>query len=46
MGWDESAAMAQAHGIPAMAIDQPGHSAFIYQENTDKWTMSNANYGV
>jgi len=33
--------MAQAHGIPAMCIAQPGHCAFIYQQDEDTWKMSN-----
>eukprot|EP00656_Telonema_subtile_P025598 TRINITY_DN2763_c0_g1_i1.p1 TRINITY_DN2763_c0_g1~~TRINITY_DN2763_c0_g1_i1.p1 ORF type:complete len:562 (-),score=87.81 TRINITY_DN2763_c0_g1_i1:144-1829(-) len=33
--------MAQAHGVPAMPVGQPGHCAFIYQKSPGVWTLSN-----
>ena len=39
------AAMAQAHGIPAMPIAQPGHCAFLWWKE-GKWALSNDVSGI
>jgi len=34
-------AMAQAFGLPALPVGQPGHCAFIWLNNGTKWVISN-----
>ena len=36
-----SSHMAQAHGVPAMPVGQPGHCAFIWLKNGENWSLGN-----